>query len=356
MSNLSTSVNVTYGPKNAIYYNAILLNKTDDPLIATFEDNRTETLIKDPQNYKLAIDRFFIPGNLIPIFYHNPTFQRFWLGMHCPTNGFKIERQITPYSDNLQDPEAVYNYRSVLKAMNDAFVDMLGGAGGWNANVPAASQIPLGPPASIPMFTFDGATGLFSLNAPLNFETDLELANVFMSHDLYLFFATLPSTVLRYKTTIEPFHDEVYLMVDYFPQNKIPYPNPDISAATFYLKIQQEANSQYAWNDLQRIFVTSSSLNTRNETLFSQSIPGTIVGRPILIDMEPIVSGDLRSNDVFQFFSQGVWKPIDINSLEPIRDIKLEFWWEDKFGNVRQIYVPPHRILDVRLVFYQWKN
>lgn len=56
-----------------IYYNIVINNNTTTAIPATFVDNRSEAIIKNPQEYELAVIRFLIPGSTIPIFLLNAT-------------------------------------------------------------------------------------------------------------------------------------------------------------------------------------------------------------------------------------------------------------------------------------------
>lgn len=174
-----------------VYYNIVITNtSTTDPILANFQEFRTEAIIKNPEDYHLSVIRFTIPTASIPLLIpsiqpgpspygsnpnKNVTNYSFTLS-YFPDDGSKdpedIVQEVIFESQDLDSPDPTrwdtvgvsqnVNYYSIYSYQQ--FIDMWNGAldnafSSLSSPAQAYAQAP-------PKFIYDPSTQLISLITP----------------------------------------------------------------------------------------------------------------------------------------------------------------------------------------------
>lgn len=316
-----------FSDKN-IYFDVNVHNDTTQFKVASFTENRTVNLLEKGSDYTMSIVRLFIPGSAIPIFVFTNSPHPFVIGIKKGTN--PIVNQQLVY-DNTWNPTAVpsgaiWSYAQLCSIINTALAAITPIV---NAQAPVTSH-------TAPYMWFDSNAGLFKIRfANSSVATDF---TIFMNSALFDLFLTFPAKILTYYS---PSGNDVQLVLD--------QSNPNNQVGTAF-DLVQEVQTQYAPSGLRRVFLKSTLLNTRPEKQFQSE--GLNVSESILTDFEPASDGhDFRMNALIQYVPLGEFRRIDIINPTPITNIDLKFYWQDKWGKIYEILLPPNQFLTVKLLF-----
>jgi len=387
-----------------IYYNVIMTgnpNQTFSPAI--YEETRTQPVLDDPSQYYLSVVRFSIDGSNIPIFVcpvipdpitpTNVNNTPFVVTLSYGGVNYSANVQYFPSTDapipqiptaTSQDITSTYYYiyyytsfiQMVNNAINVAFLALT------TAN-PGLTGV------QAPYFQYDPNTQLISyvtqniinpLVAGINvYQTQFtngvpQIAPqpagtiyVYLNEQLYSFFDGIEA--FEYINTSQ----NLILVRDLKDNYLYPAQNAANTTATqtetsftsgtgtyttqpAWFIFTQQYNMITKWNSLSSIVFLTNNLPVNKEYIPASSIVGvTSAGnasfRPILTDFVPelINAGDSRSR--FNYFPQGPYRLIELNSQEPLRKIDLRIYWEDHFQNLYPLYISYGDCNSVKLMF-----
>lgn len=312
------------------YYNANLANKENIFLPARFEANHSTPIVNCGSDNYLIVTRFYIPASGIPLFNFFGSGKDYWIsvGTNLPSApGIYSEKLLYDESWN-QTPlkGAVWSYAQFLSSLNVAMAKLMT----FLTTLTAPSKI-----WSDMIWYFDTTSKLFKCRM---FLADAFNIKIYMNDNLYRFFPTFPAKELSLNS---PNKADYQLIVD--------FQNPDNLRVAGRCEIITEINCTYAWNSLVRIYLISSGLCTKGEIQYNPY--GENQSLNIITDFEPIVNGDVRGNDVYQYVQAGEYRRLDIQDNSPIRKIDLQLFYEDKWGNVYPIYITPNSFMSIKLLF-----
>lgn len=144
-----------------IYYNVAITNNSNVSIPATFAETRTDNILENPSDYRVAVATFTVP-TYIPIFQFQPNVYSVTL-LYQDTPVQVYVSNIISSSPAVPLLTAVNNYQEFLDAINLAFKSA------YNTLAPL---IVGGPPAPCPPFiVFDPNTQLFSMVAHIGYNT-----------------------------------------------------------------------------------------------------------------------------------------------------------------------------------------
>lgn len=129
-------------------------------------------------------------------------------------------------------------------------------------------------------------------------------------------------------------------------------PTPEQNIKLWYFS--QEYTTLNYWNSLRKI-VIATNLPIKNEYIPSFTPGGgqndINANFPILTDFVPALEkgGDTRS--IVYYVPTSQYRLVDMTDNNPIYDISLRLFWEDKFGNLYPIRITVYQQASVKLIF-----
>ena len=122
-----------------------------------------------------------------------------------------------------------------------------------------------------------------------------------------------------------------------------------VKQCNFY-KITQQFNSLYRWNSFKDIVFLTNQIPVVYEYIRSNAA-GLVNFQPILTDFEPLLTeaGDARSS--LQYFPQGPYRLINLNSSIPLKKIDVSVFWKDELNNLYPIQISKGQVLTIKLLF-----
>lgn len=311
-------------PQN-VYFNLCINNTKSTSEPAAYVENTQVPIVDRGCDYTLSIVRFFIPGQAIPIFvwdFDQPDKQLF-VGLYNLGNNTNFSRRVLldPSYSPLQ-PDYIWTYQSFLTMVNTAF-----SLAALDAGVNPA-----------PVLWFDPSTKEFKLRWSLA-QVNSGIWFVTFNSNMFGFVNTLPAIKLGENLPNRRDYQAIFDLS--YPATSQTIPGT--------VEIRTEVNCQYAWNALVRIFIVSDTIGTLPERQYS--VAGNGNGYNIITDFEPLVTNDFRVDDVFQYYPQGELRRIDIIDTKPLSKVDFRLYWEDRFGVIRPVLIPPNKFISLKILF-----
>ncbi len=327
-----------------IYYNVVVRNTTQSPVRATFTETRTVDLLSNPSKYYLSIIRFYVPGTMIPIFdFPDPTSVlpdavKFYVTIQRNDGAnIRTEQVLYTASDTTNTfggvERPVTTFQQFLDAINTALL---------------AAATFLGIAADTPYVFYDATTQLFSLRAKT---TVFYPGNVNPATGFKIWFNT---SLRNYFESMQGLN-QGYARPDFLDFNVYVKNNGNnFDTITNQATMTTEVNTQYLWPDLVRILFLTSKIPVATE--YIHNFEGKNVWTKILTDFEPLLTGDFRFNDVFQYYPQGPYRLLDMNQSVPLREMDCAIFWQSRNGNLYPLMIPPHRDFSIKFLFQRKKD
>jgi hypothetical protein len=328
------------------------------PLPFAYVENRNQDIVAVADDYVVSCESFRLPINLIPLF-TAPVGSGRYLGtliLATPADG-QFPDQVVALPDNAAfTPPAVYEYDTVVRAVNAAFSLAF-----TNAEA-AGAALGQGPPQIV----LNSVTGLFSLYAPQGVyqPDDPAGTEIYFTGDLYNLFNSLPgllngdtelaNNVGMYKLLVENQGTNSFFAVNPQTANNMGLvPGP-------YWQMTQETSSLAIIDQFESIVITTAlptvqeNLPGANDTnglgltldpsLFS--IPGNTNLRPVLLDIAiPRQASGQRVPSPFVFNANGenqARRFVSLGSKEPIRNLSTYAYAQDRQFNLFPILISPN--------------
>lgn len=343
-----------------VYYN-ITINYEDNPGgVAYFQENRTEPIITNCNNYYVTVQRFYVPMSQIPIMIAdiqenqaNPNLMTYSVGLQYI--GIYARQYLTFVPDNLNvavppppslNPQGkqskseyyfINSIQSLLNMFNSAFAALMPLVGA-----------PVG--AEPPYIIYDDATNLFSVVCQTAyFDQSLpNPINIYFNSAAFPLFLGIPANKLpngsgngkEYQIIIKNTYNNYY---------NPPFLAPSIPPA--YYKITQNYSSLSNWNSMISIVFTSNTIPIRGEQIPAVRGSGESNFRNIITDFQPLFTQTGLLRDAAQYFPQGPYRLIDMTSTGELRKFDLSVYWQDKNGNLYNLTIAPNETLNIKLLF-----
>lgn len=350
-----------------IYYNVIINNPmvknlndisgNNTSMRAEFIENRVQSILDNPSDYFLSIIRFEIPGANIPLFvmphiinplnpldvnftplqftftYNNVSFTRNLI--YISNQPINVPISPTQFISDDNPYYYVYTYQHMIDMMNTTLL---------NCFNDLKIAFPLAPPSEAPYFIYNAETQLISLITQYNYSIPNSISigfNQNMGRFLrgfnFILINGLPTFI------IENTQNNAYAK----PGGTIPLPSfpPD------YLETKQEFNTLQYWNSFKNIVFITGTIPVQAEYIPQLNGQGSNNFRPILTDFEPLLSeaGDARS--VIQYFPQGPYRLVNMQSCTPLNKFDVSIYWQDQENNLYPIFISPGQSLSIKFLF-----
>lgn len=352
------------------YYNLTMANL--DPEVPTklsaYQVELDEAILKKPDDYYLAITRFSIPTEDIPIMisqiqpypntnplttiysvtveYKGATGNQIYLE-HIPEYPFPPEPLLSPSHPVAPKSRFYYNYsyQNFITMINNALVVSTIAAGG-----------PLAASGPYPYFQFNAAEQRMELvGRRSNFNTynqPTDYYDIYVNNALATFMQGFEFELQQ--NIPSPIGKDVQIIIHdcknnwYNPSWVVPVYPPD------YFIMKQEYNTLPTWNMFKTLSVSSNLLPIRREFVPSPQSGNTVVnGRGILTDFEPITELGSEARIVCQYQPQGAYRLINFTTGVPLTKIDIEIFWTDQYGNQYPLYLYFNQVITMKLGFFK---
>lgn len=359
-----------YDDGDNIYYN-IAVRKLGLPTpadgslgsdLVKYRVTRLYPVLKNPEEYELAITRFNLPASNIPIQVWQPKGQT---GPYQPDPDLpnynpssKVDKYLVTLrynDDNFREfltfapnssgqgiyGDTVFNYQEILDFLNKAFLD---------AFTALKATYPGAPPTEAPYAIFDSLNQQITIVAQTLYDTGDALS------------PPPPATIEIY------FNDALFSL---FPSNLYYAPGdslaPPVSGnndgldyqflvrdvknntnttgtAPPYYYMYGEYPTIALWNDFQSIIFTTDNVPTSPE--FESGASDT---QRILTDFIP--DTQINNREAFQFTGVGFKRYYDLPATYPLRAIDLQAYWRDVNGTLYPIYIRLDEEFSMKILF-----
>lgn len=361
------------GP-NHVYYNIIINhdpNFGNAPSPAIYNSTQTQKILDKSDDWHVAVIRFTIPGQEIPIFI-------------CPIQEgiLQADRNLTPFSvtlrfsgtdffqnliyvpDNNQTPPPppsqnngkqsitpyyyIFTYQHFIditnKALSDAFSAL-------------KTAFPLAPQTEAPYFIYNSTTQLISLVVETSY-AGITPIEIYINANLLTFYEAIEVFFLGYNQVNGK--DFRFVIKDninntYFKQ----LPNVAPPATPAYFIFTQEYNTITYWNGFRNIVFIATVLPIQSEYVPQKNNQGSQTGATstlaILTDFEPLLEFGGETRSIFQFYVQGQYRWVDLLSSQPLKQFSLSIFWQDIDQNLYPLTIPINESATIKLLFERKK-
>lgn len=245
-----------------VYYEAQYINDTASTVPAAFKDSRTDPIVSNMSEYKMAVTRLSIGAAALPLFVvrgnkPNCSVAMYYAPDNIGATGTVFDAVATARVFEISNFFNATDRGGGLNAtLAKVFLnlqnqyDVIHGPGAWAAN----ALLPQNPPG----FQYDPDTNLITMyTPPENLDTDPNRVNLFMSGDITPFFFGFAF----YPAGPSPFVSPAWYR---FSVNQS-FNQPTVTiGGDSYLPITQDYSSVSKWYTFNRLVLVSESLGSRN--------------------------------------------------------------------------------------------
>lgn len=350
---------------NLTFYNNSYLSPTGpiQYVPASISQSRDSPFLMDPSQYNVTIARMTVSSNAVYRVYQslyavdaNTTYWNVAVSYNgtyytapviIPTGTSPITGRSAKFEDTIQ---------GFLELVNAAYLNC------QNQAIVGGAACPYGQP----LFTYEPATQLISLNVPSYYGTGTVGATgdgnigVHMSYLLYQKIAqsidSVEAVPLQYNN-----HDISF--------NKQWTGNNRVSATTlysgsgtggtatdYYFVLTQDKAWASAILDQNRLIVTSSSLPIIPEyrsTAYASNFGANASNKTISSITDFLIGTDaeLQSRGNPFIYIPQLYRLVSMNGSAPLTRLDIKLYTADKFGNLYELFLPPGGSLDIKLLF-----
>lgn len=337
-----------------VYYNAKLYNNTNAPLLATINDTRATSILRNCCDYKCSITRFSVNGSLLPLLVPKilnsagppPYITNYSVTLSFGGFSFVAPVVFTAPTNN-QIKLAYYYFNAFIDDLNNAFQAAYTGLTGL-VGVPAPNP---------PVMVWNPQSQLFTL-----FFNEAYVTNniiISMNYDLFNLFQSFQTTFNGYFSAFGRDND---LIISANNTIGAPFAAGSLSqlAASLtapFVGLQQEFSSLTNWSPVASFYFTSYQIPIRNENLpiVSSSNQSVIVNNnslPIITDFEPILGADAEFNrGQTQYLPSAQYRYISLQSDINLNTIDLQCYWTDKEGASFPLLIDLGYYVSVKILF-----
>lgn len=316
---------------NIELYNKAQVNAVNYPVRCETNIQQASNILENASNYKMAIERFTVPGNIPMFIYPDNGNDLYRVEIYNTTSNLYSIKNLNynPVNtfrqfENKLYPRGFYSYIEFLNLVNSAILSAHNELKA-NDNTYTSSYAPY--------LRYEASSQLFSLTFPIVWlnNTNWQLR---FSYNLYISY--FPSFASKDNDTVVPTHLPVEIYMNSLLGNEKPNDN------TSYI-IYTESPCVACWQQLQKILFTTNTIPVNSE-IISSSDNRT---RSVLLDFEP--TPDNQSTIPFQYFAS-TYRWVDLISYNPLNNIQLAVLIQYKDGDVYPLYIAPNEGFTVKMI------
>lgn len=370
-----------------VYVNVNIRNNEDNfQALEYLETRKTPFIDGDTHKYDMAVERFSLDTNTIPLWIPhiqldttlnptaNPNMTRYYVSIRATTTGNIIFQQpiiwspqntgvdvpnnLTPQSTSLYNPPTItpYYYMNTLEHFTKLFNNLL------NTALSAPYSL-----TSIPTLTFDAETGKFSLWAGADWDANSvgQKYELIFNEALYSLLLSFPNEIvdlgdplLHARIPFKNLNDNIYIQDGsgtYQPQ-----PFRYTSAGTYLYKMTQERGSQVPFQVFRGVaFTTSMPIyyeNTGETTPYGVSSNGVVnstdATSSIMCDQDCAINDNSAINQAILQYQPNFIHYITMGHAKSLDTIQFRVFWKDTYGNLNPVFLR-HGSLSLKLIFHK---
>lgn len=340
-------------PSANIYYTLSIINKVvldpagilpsiSVPKIAEYGVNRTNTILSNPSNYRVALSRLAIPSGLIPLFLYptNPSYYTVTLTYYDGVFYNQYTRNVTYVPSNVGDVygqyRPVYHINEMIQYVNVAFQQAYDDA---IADLGALVYLP----KERPYLTFDSKTQLITMYCEEEY-LDFNTFGIFFNTTLYEnFFSSLYAREAA-TGVLGNFNGYQIIVQNLFTNVDQNATLPGGGAPVNLYKVIEEFSTTALFNQLDRIVVTTHRMPINSQLLGTQ------------LDERAKILFDFILKDLVQTKTKYELDPTrlrwtDLISHTPMTSVDLQFYLVYNDGQIVQLYIQADQRIDASLLF-----
>ena len=307
--------------QNNIYFN--ITTKAGDRSIFQFDENRVQPVLNDPSEYELAVVRFTVPVDSIPV--QNWKNDKYKIGIEY--NGTLIEKfvQFLPYATDGKPfyPNTIgqiWSYQQWVDNMNATLKEI------HDELITARIEFP---PTKEILWTIEPKTGIMSLYCQNSYKDPL----------IKVYF----NWVLNTQTIFQSFQesqDKYRIIIKDLINNQTTYGGGGVI-------MSQQYTTTSLISDLDKLVFETNSIPVNPELLGTS----TNETRQVITDFD--CAGFSRDRTDIQYFPLGPVRYHQLNSSYPLHRIDLVVQWEDTSGRLFPIYLEYNNQMTIKIHFRQ---
>ena len=328
-----------------VYYNITILNSSSVIMPAIYADTKSETIIEDPWNYYLEVERFSLPGQALPIIQNWKDNYYYVTLTDIFGNNYSQPVQFIP--QHIVSPAylygSIYSYEHLTQMINVAFAAAF--ALIPSLNLPGGLTQP-------PYILYSGPTVGFTLycQTAYNPAVSSPTVQIWMNNVLYylfdswnMFFSGEQNVNHKdYMFIISNLYEEHSVITTGSTetvQTIIGPPSTYVTTPTTptMLQFTQEYPTFYNIQSLKSIVFKSPASPIRSEFIPGITAMGVTSNTSalnwdnILTDFQPDATDPQGFRSYLQFSSPSFgYRLIDLLHSQPIRNISLNIFWRDQ--------------------------
>lgn len=307
---------------------------------ASYRTTKTEAILKNPSDYHIVVDRFSIPGYLLPSYVFNPADPGF---VRLEYDGNTVTQQLIyiPNSvipDNVPEYYYMYDYQHWIQMLNTAFATAF-------ASLPST---PVG--SNAPYIVWDTDAQKFILYTEEAFY-DLALGNpikIFVNEAIGKLLPFMPYRSFA-KETAFPFVDYFQFIIEDYKNNK-----ETINSVDYLFLKQQAIGTGGAWNPVKSLIFTSQSIPVKNTftQVNEKGQDSNANSLGILIDFKLDISNNALGNrKTLLYVPQQNYRRLDLYGTSPLKTLDVNVYWADERGRLLPVRIPRFENVNIKLLF-----
>jgi hypothetical protein len=347
-----------------VYYNVVIDNRINPNYLsspATFAENRTTAIINNPSDWYMTVIRFYVPAKDIPLTvlpilpYPNTNPNMTTLSVILSYNGInsnEIPLIYVPSNQYTIAPPAattgnpiypitnyyyIYSYQQVIDIANTALAAALTNL----KTKPGTGAIAA---ADAPYFTYDAVTQLITLNANVLFYDPVSVVTpikIYGNLPFTTFFQAFPFIVTN-TFTFNPSS----------PAFQYNIKDTGTNVSDGYINFVQEFIVVGLWNIFKSLVFITGTVPINGELIPAQDGSGNTIGRRITTDYDPLINDTAgQSETILQYYPQGPYRLISLQSNAPLTKFDITVYWQDKNQNLYNLYIPYNNVLTIKILF-----
>lgn len=312
-----------------VYVDVQLVNPSpDNVMIAQYSTTRSNPIISKANDYYLAIARFEIPNNDIPLFIFKDN--SYAVTMINGGVSSKVFLQYVTPPGNIS--KSVYAVQTFLDSLNDAIATAC-------ANVGIAE---------VPKAYFSRTTQLqgikFSDNANWLGDALTPVWQMWMNWELFYFLQTMQVYFLG---QFDPPDGRAYRIIvkDNFDGNYIASP-----AANAGYNMTQETPLLSLYISIMNIIIATTSLPVNAELIALKKGDSSSTFNTIA-DFAPGQVANFSDNFTPYIYNPAFYRLIDLLSGAPLNKLDFQIYYTDADGNVSPLFLLPSQRLTIKFIF-----
>lgn len=349
-------VKITSDSQNIYYQISIINSVTTDPLgvlpsisvpkLVDFSVNRSDIILMNPSNYRVAVNRFSLPTSSIPLFLYpeNPSYYTITLTYDSnPLDPLNVVKQYTKnvlyVSSSVGDPyqnyRPVYYIQELINYVNVAFQSAYNDA--------VADLGVLYTPLARPYLTYDSNTQLITMWCETEY-LDFNTFGIFMNTTLFKsFFSGLYAREAR-SNKLSGFNGFQIIPQNLFTNVDLNTTLPDSVTPVDLYKVVEEFSSANSFNQLDRVAITTYELPISSSLLGTQRDTRARILHDFFLD-------DTFKNNTRLEYRQQRLQWIDLKSSDPLSRIDIQVFLVYLDGTILRMWIDADERVDLSLLF-----